>query len=1275
MIVLGKDDVDTIPAFAKFGKNGEEVVVISKEQLRKFGIKVYNDKYLFNPKTGQYAFLNTDDMMTLIGSNVTHYNKDSMMVNDFKDGPERIYYNLKIVMELLNDTAEVSSMIGKNIYVRTSDEDYKLTGVYDLVDNFNKADKDQTTVDSTYIIEPKGGNAYYMNMSALSGQASNFIYFKSKVKDKETSAFIVYRPNTSANLIDTAKDQKVNNNLRDYLKEVYIPNAAIKGDAYLAVKNSIMSNIFIGSEDGKADLIEGNYKYEIYILSDGTDEGKAKSLAGFLNVIAGGSEAKLAAIKQIVTIRGFGDGKDVDNQISDIIIDSADSSNTPSKMFYEHTDSGNLYVKIGEKKDGKVDKSKASIYTAKLKNFVRQNFMLVNRDNGDLKIVYRKARYFEATPETHIPLEVYANDAQEFGRLERDDNKTLENFKVIESTNPDDEKREIFLNKDYQFPFRPRAKQDIIDNNIIIKQRNKTTGLGGSSNLNVGLGTIVEGAPRAFSKEAVAKIAKARTQWEILNVYKEESIKALEMNADKKNKNTSKMIPSLSLALENSTVGYHTGTQHFNYALDAMTRDDLLKIDGSRFASAYSFYNNMQFFRGSWIGLAYDKNDSQVAPIVENPKIKDMIDSETGKPIDQGKFNKAKLFMYMSMGEILDSSLRREVSYNINFVPLVKKGNVLTTTSSLSEQLTAVNYLPSELRKDNISGDNVFDPSKLSGLVYMDPLIPTDKEQALNPSVEELKSLKGMQPEEHDKAIYEKYYNKRLEYIKDKVGQQQSIKGEILVPSNRNGVNIKDTRYLNDYAETVRKTLGIYKTLEGTVVGSANIYDDIVWMYKPSVVIPAGNYVVNNAGALIYLPYKKPREEIAYCADIVNSLVARMRNLAPQSGNDKEEDAKKFIYYSDIPQGSVVELNTGTEVHRLYKLSESQKMGEGKVSWIPTLAIRNVQSSTALANLDFYSVIYMYMQNVAKGKILYNYGQNKIGLKRILGKGLGTFPTADEMMLLYKNQYTNKFIRPGKYIVSAAEFKDSYNLALTPDLTTGLPWTGNTLDIQDGETSSETGNVVFKVYYPPTISVSPMRLENNVPKPIEVDADGKMYDRDGKVLDPSKVDFYRADYYFDVSRFQVDKDSSYVKYLQSKNTPADEIRAYIEDIETSNLDAQEYTNNTLLKSSPFIKSSLIDVITRVIIPTIFILAALYVLMVWIFLHFNITIEFIEFIYNNFRIDLTKGAGVGWLYEDLKFGNVVVMMLALGFFGVAFANGTIQYVVLQIINSLTSHIGR
>ena len=80
-------------------------------------------------------------------------------------------------------------------------------------------------------------------------------------------------------------------------------------------------------------------------------------------------------------------------------------------------------------------------------------------------------------------------------------------------------------------------------------------------------------------------------------------------------------------------------------------------------------------------------------------------------------------------------------------------------------------------------------------------------------------------------------------------------------------------------------------------------------------------------------------------------------------------------------------------------------------------------------------------------------------------------------------------------------------------------------------------------------------------------------------------------------------------------------------------------------------------------------------MIWIFLHFNITIEFIEFIYNNFRIDLTKGAGVGWLYEDLKFGNVVVMMLALGFFGVAFANGTIQYVILQIINSLTSHIGR
>lgn len=104
LTVGANSDGVRLPGYAKYGNDNEAIVLIDKNELKNFGIEALSDKSLVNKNTNQRAFLNTDESFTLIGNNVTHYPPDQLMVKLYG---EKVFYNLNIIMELINDTTTV----------------------------------------------------------------------------------------------------------------------------------------------------------------------------------------------------------------------------------------------------------------------------------------------------------------------------------------------------------------------------------------------------------------------------------------------------------------------------------------------------------------------------------------------------------------------------------------------------------------------------------------------------------------------------------------------------------------------------------------------------------------------------------------------------------------------------------------------------------------------------------------------------------------------------------------------------------------------------------------------------------------------------------------------------------------------------------------------------------------------------------------------------------------------------------------------------------------
>ena len=399
LTVGANSDGVRLPGYAKYGNDNEAIVLIDKNELKNFGIEALSDKSLVNKNTNQRAFLNTDESFTLIGNNVTHYPPDQLMVKLYG---EKVFYNLNIIMELINDTTTVMESAGKDIYVSTEGEKFKLVDIQDV--------ELGTTVDKTYMLTSTNSSDKYMNISALAGLTSNFIYFKSKV-DNNIEALVVYKPKTTKE----NKAGQLDNTLKSYLKDTTVANSASSQKDQYGAKDLIISKLFKTNSKDAGDIFSQNYVYDIYIITSDSTLEPQKAANNMLSFLSDGKEDQLKLIKDNAYIDPAFNvpGAKSDTNL-DIKFKSLSAGKSFGNDFLMHGASNNLYFRI---KKGNQNQ------TAISKKYFYQNFMLHDASNT---IKFRRYHYYTNTPEKYIPLEVYGRGVQYFAAL--DTGTALKNF-------------------------------------------------------------------------------------------------------------------------------------------------------------------------------------------------------------------------------------------------------------------------------------------------------------------------------------------------------------------------------------------------------------------------------------------------------------------------------------------------------------------------------------------------------------------------------------------------------------------------------------------------------------------------------------------------------------------------------------------------------------------------------------------------------------------------------------------------------------------------------
>lgn len=1102
---------ESIGGYAKFQSNGKPVALISKDELSKFGIIAKSDKVLYNQKTYQYAFIDTDDSMTLVGNNITHYPQDTIMVNTF-GGKGKVFYNLNIISELISDTAAILASAGSQISMHIPEEKFTLLNVKDI--SYGGKNEEYSTIASTYVMDIMNQNKQltgekYMNMSALTGNASNFLYFKDKTPGKEINALIVYKPNTKRKLLNRDKS-KTDNTLSTYLKAIDIPMSAIKKDEFIDTKNKILAALFIGASPNykDVDLISGNYLYDIYLLTDGGEKANSDSLKNFLNLISKKDEVSLNNMKKAMSIEGFS-SLDVKNDDADIKIKSLKVGKTHGNDIYQHDTSGNLYIRLVKTSD----KNAPVANTQYIKDILYQNFRYVEV-HPENYIAFRRYRFFEETPEGYIPLEVYGRNPSEYGRLERQDNRELYNFALYNH-------KKLIQDRKYYLPFFGKG----INNTSIKVTDSKGKHI-------IGLGTKLETGYVKLKDEDVKKIIKETEATKIVDVlYK--------------------------VAIEN--IKKHTG----DYKLEEALGSAVVGYNPKR-----NITDKMQFMRGTWDGIGDIKATTSLKDFLDSPEMKRNSNNATHR-------------LVFTMGQKYHAGIIKENLENPNVISITMKKVPETET------------LPDGSTRNKC-----------------ERLLDSNGKEVLEPC-------------QKDKNMATCSVCK-----KDRDGKPILIYKDIAESAevDKNG-NIHAFPVKNNTSGSLQTTLSEI---------SRDLSTDKVELYmKPSIVIPAGTTIVDKDGNLEFLPASDVRDEIFYCADIVNALVARIR--------DKNGD-KQRVYLSDIEKGAAVKLPDGG---KFIKLSEPQKMGYGKVNWVDSYVLSK-DSKINTNELDTYGLYDLFISQFANQRIPAKGGEGGNGairsiyFKQIIGKALARLPEEKDIIYLRGNAVaSNHFKHYSPVALEKDGAEDSFSVK---------PFRMDYVSNQQ-RTDTEAGTdayVGFKVFMPPTIEVELLPNE--------------------KV---GNTNVYKILQYHDISKFQVDRDSSYVRYLRSKDTPAEEYDVILELLNNASLDGRAYKGRSLIDLSSIKDGSIIQILTRNIVPLVCIIMVSYICVMWVLLQINIFREWIDFIYMNFGINLLLPLGVGWIFQEIKLKYVLSELLMLGFIAVAFSSGTVEYTMLRITNAVIS----
>ena len=431
----GSDDDVTMPGYARITQKGNEVALVTDAELQNtYGIEKKSEKMLYNAKTGQRAFFNTIDSTTLIGNNVTRYPENQLIVTAHGEGNDKIlYYNLHAALELINNTNVVAKTAGTNIYTAIGDTASALKKSYRLIDikdvNKGTASSGYTTVDRTYIETASTLTTpnYFMNLSALCGSASNFIYYKDKVLDLDL--LLVYTPyinNTTLTQYKGPAKVAVDNSLLKSTssiagKDTIISSSVNLGDALENdVKTQIFNAIFgISEVDAVRGILNGPYNLDIHLLvSKAADDDMLKSKFGdLITLLTNNEPARIKTLKDstykledVFKTNAFSDFEGREQLIdgTNLTIDSIKVGTvlTDSSEFVKCNDSGNLYYRIYGKSG---NSSKANVVGLKDKLGTRFYYDTKNTTatDDDVILMRRKINYSN-TGDDYIPLEMFS---------------------------------------------------------------------------------------------------------------------------------------------------------------------------------------------------------------------------------------------------------------------------------------------------------------------------------------------------------------------------------------------------------------------------------------------------------------------------------------------------------------------------------------------------------------------------------------------------------------------------------------------------------------------------------------------------------------------------------------------------------------------------------------------------------------------------------------------------------------------------------------------------
>lgn len=372
-----------VPGYIKsVGNNGADSLLISEAELEEFGIVKLTDKTLMNKKTGQRAFLNTEDSISIIGNNITQYPKGTLMV---QLSDKKLYYSFDIVKELLNDMGLMQSRAGSSIFTSATKYTYKTIPVRDVETN--------SIIDTTYRIPAKEGQ--FINMSALTGRPANFIRFINK--EAGTSMLMVYRPRTTS--VSSQTITNVDNSIGRNDSLTIKPKGATN-ETRDKILNSIIPKD--GSPGDEKDILLGDYQFDIYLLNEGDPSADTKfNLEDKFYEQVSGSDTNLKAdIKAYIA-----KGDDIKLKVLDI----------GKQRKFMIDEANNLYFKL-QNPNGTGNKE--------LNDVTGNNFFLT-ADKGEIS--FRSQKYYTNTPIGEIPLEIYAENPYRYRRV--DMNKPdLKNF-------------------------------------------------------------------------------------------------------------------------------------------------------------------------------------------------------------------------------------------------------------------------------------------------------------------------------------------------------------------------------------------------------------------------------------------------------------------------------------------------------------------------------------------------------------------------------------------------------------------------------------------------------------------------------------------------------------------------------------------------------------------------------------------------------------------------------------------------------------------------------